>query len=184
MSLTPDHSHLKEEQQWIQAAQRDIRHFEPLYRKYHDTIFRYIFRRTDDEDLAADLCSQTFYKAMTKIKTYVWQGKPLLAWLYTIALNEVKKHYRDQKPVFIIEEDKLLEVDEIRSEWLNLAQEDLVKILNDLDDADIQLIELKYFEELTFKEIAILLEMTESGVKMKLYRLLGRLKDRMEVRHD
>jgi len=184
VSLIPDHSALQQEQSWITAAQKDIRNFEPLYRKYYDTIFRFIFRRTDDEALAADLSSQTFYKAMTKLKSYQWQGKPLVAWLYTIALNEVKKHYRDKKPIFVIEENKILEADEIRDEWLHLAKDDMMRLLDELNDADLQIIELKYFESFTFKEIAIMLEMTESAVKMKLYRLLKRLKERLEVWHD
>jgi RNA polymerase sigma-70 factor (ECF subfamily) len=181
MTNVPDHI---EDQKWITAAKNDIRHFEPLYKKYHGRIFRFIYRRTDDENLADDLCSQTFYKAMVSLPKYEWQGKPFISWLYVIALNEIKKHFRDKKWTFVIEEDKLLEHDEIRDHWLSLSQDKLIPLLNDLKDDDLQLIELKYFESQTFREIAVLLDMSESAVKMKLYRLLNKLRERLEVDHD
>lgn len=60
----------------------------------------------------------------------------------------------------------------------------MITILNELDEEDIRLIELKYFEENTFVEMALLLGMKESAVKMKVYRLLKKLKLRIESYHE
>ncbi|MEP4533737.1 MAG: sigma-70 family RNA polymerase sigma factor [Cyclobacteriaceae bacterium] len=183
MSSLFDHSALEDEKRWITLSQKEIHHFRPLYDKYYQSIFRYIFRRMDNEMLTADLCSQTFLKAMTNIKKFQWAGKPLGAWLYRIAGNEVKKYYRDKKEIFIIEEDKLLETDEFREDWKLMTQEKLIKLLDELSETDMRLIELKYFEGFTFHEISILLEINESTVKMRLYRLLGKLRKKLEVDH-
>ena len=57
------------EQEWeeIQAAQKNLAAFQPLYDRYFENIFRFIFRRTSDETLSADLSSQVFLKAMQKL---------------------------------------------------------------------------------------------------------------------
>jgi RNA polymerase sigma-70 factor (ECF subfamily) len=54
-----------------------------------------------------------------------------------------------------------------------------VQQLDNLKDADLQLIELRFFEHRPFKEIAEILDMTESNAKVKTYRILERLKKRL-----
>lgn len=120
---------------------------------------------------------------MTNIGKFRWTGKPFGAWLFRIAGNEIKKYYRDKKEIFIIEEDKLLEVEGFKEDWKQITQEKLIKLLDELSETDLRLIELKYFEGFTFCDISALLEMKESAVKMKLYRLLNRLKEKLEVSH-
>lgn len=164
-------------------AKKDIQYFKPLYSKYYDPIFRFIYRRTDDEALTADLCSQTFFKALSNIKKFTWQGKSLAPWLFRIAANEIKKHFRDRKEIFVIEEDKLMDTPELRDDWKNINQDKLSRLLNTLNDLEIRLIELKYFEGNTFPEISVILEMKESAVKMRLYRLLHKLKGILERDH-
>ncbi|MEQ8584015.1 MAG: sigma-70 family RNA polymerase sigma factor [Marinoscillum sp.] len=183
MTGSSNHIDLKEEKRWIELSQEDIQNFRPLYERYYASIFRYIFRRTDDEDLTADLCSQTFLKAITNIKKFRWQGKPLASWLFTIAGNEIKKHFRDQKEIFVIEIDKFSELPEFKPEWRHLTQDRMIALLNVLDEKELRIIELKYFEESTFMEMAVILGLKESTIKMKLYRLLKKLKLQLET-HD
>jgi len=56
---------------------------------------------------------------------------------------------------------------------------DLIRELNELDDLELRLLELKFFEEQSFKQISELLEIGESAAKMRLYRLLGKLKRKL-----
>ncbi|MFY0601721.1 MAG: sigma-70 family RNA polymerase sigma factor [Cyclobacteriaceae bacterium] len=174
---------LEEERKWIELSKKEIRNFQPIYERYHGVIYRFIFRRTDDEILTGDLCSQTFYKAMIKIKGYQWQGKPIVAWLYRIALNEVRRHYRDRKPVFLIEEDKIVASPDLRDEWELATKECLTELLGTLKEGDLQVLELKYFEGHTFKEISTILGVKESTIKMKVYRLLSKLKETLSERY-
>lgn len=184
MALPSSHIDLEKEQRLVELSKKDIRHFQPLYQKYYDQVYRYIYRRTDDDALAADLCSQTFLKALSNIRKFTWQGKPLVAWLYTIAGNEVKKHFRNRREIFVIEEDRIEEVAEFKDEWKQLTQDKMIVILNELEEDELRLIELKYFEDNTFAEMALLLDMKESAVKMKVYRLLKKLKLRIEENHE
>ncbi|MCP4460070.1 MAG: sigma-70 family RNA polymerase sigma factor [Cytophagales bacterium] len=174
---------LEQEKIWIEKSKKDIRHFEPLYNKYFDPLFRYFLRRTDDEALAQDLCSATFYKSLDNLKRYQWQGKPFGAWLFKIAGNELKKHFRDRKPVYVIDAEKLSCLD-AEIELIDLDyQEELIAILDELPEKDLRILELKYFENYNFREISELLEIGESAVKMRIYRLLGNLRTLLES-HD
>ena len=85
------------EAEWveIQAAQANPARFRTLYERYYEPIFRFVFRRTEDADLAADLCSQVFLKAMQRLGSYQFRGVPFSAWLFRIATNEVTQYFRD-----------------------------------------------------------------------------------------
>ncbi len=170
---------LEQERVWIEQSKTDIAYFRPLYDKYHDPLHRYFVRRTDDYALAKDLCSSTFFKALDKLHQFTWQGKPFGAWLFKIAANELRKHYRDAKPVYVLELDKMdcapgVDIEEM--DW----QPILIKALDDLPEADLRILELKFFEHQSFKEISALLEISESAAKMRVYRLLSNLRTRME----
>ena len=174
---------LEEELEIIRAAQHDLRHFEPLYHRYFDAIFRYIFRKTDDEEATSDLTSRVFLNAMNSIHRYEYKGFGFGSWLYKIATNEVYRYYRDQKRGLLsLESDKVnqlmtcaeLEDDE---EKLNL----LGKLVDKLKETEIRILELKYFENKSFEEIAFILDLKESTVKMRLYRALNKLKVKYEA---
>ncbi|MEQ8469907.1 MAG: sigma-70 family RNA polymerase sigma factor [Marinoscillum sp.] len=172
---------LKQEQLWIEQSKKSSYAFEPLYNKYYQPIFRYIYRRTDDHDLASDICSQTFFKALSNIRKFEWQGKPLAPWLYRIAANELKKHFRDRKEIFLIEEEKLLATEDLAEDWMRIRQTDNLRIvLGQLTETEVRIIELKYFEEHTFTEMSMILEIKESALKMRLYRLLQKIKQNLD----
>ncbi len=176
---------LQEEWQEIQAAQRNPALFRPLYTRYYEPIFRFLYRRTDDEELTADLCSQVFLKALQRLPAYEFRGVPFSAWLYRIATNEVTQHFRDnsQQRVVSAEESQLGDIaEEIEEEDTELLRQHLTEALGSLNEADMQLIEMRFFEQRPFKDIADILGMTESNAKVKTYRILERLKKKLQVR--
>ncbi len=163
----------------VRAAQQNPRKFRPLYDRYYEQIYRFIFRRCSDEQLAADICSQVFLKALQKIKSYQFKGVPFSAWLYRIASNEVTQHFRtlSKKRVVSIQKEHLKElVSEEYNLDKELQQDKMLEALDQLAPKDLSLIELRFFEQRPFKEIAEILEITESNAKVKTYRILDRLK--------
>ena len=172
------------EAEWleIQAAQQDPALFRPLYQRYFETIFRFIYRRVADEALSSDICSVVFLKALQKIKGYSFQGVPFSSWLYRLASNEVAQHYRQQnkKRIVSIEESQLnsiIDHDEPENRSHQIQQ--MISVLDQLKEKDLILIELRFFEERPFKEIAEIIGITESNAKMKTYRALEKLKKMM-----
>ncbi|MFM9952310.1 MAG: RNA polymerase sigma factor [Saprospiraceae bacterium] len=172
------------EQEWleIQAAQGDPALFRPIYNRYFEQVFRFIHRRTADEDLSADLCSQVFLKAMQRLNEYAFRGVPFSAWLFRIASNEVSQYFRQNKAgrVVSIEEVHIGEVmEEIDEEHNEALRNKLLLVLNELNELDLQLIEMRFFEQMPFKEIADITGMTENNAKVKVYRILERLKKKL-----
>ncbi len=163
----------------IQAAQRQPSLFKPLYNRYYEAIFKFVYRRTNDEHLSADLVAQVFLKAMQKLNKYQFKGVPFSAWLYRIASNQVAQHFRDAKKnrVVSIEQQNLSDLaDEMKTTDNEQLRTLLIRSLEDLKPIDLSLIELRFFEQRPFKEIANLLEITESNAKVKTYRILEKLK--------
>jgi RNA polymerase sigma-70 factor (ECF subfamily) len=177
LSMTEDE--IRKEQLIIERSKKNSKAFGELYEKYFDRIFNFIYRQTGDEDIAGDLCSQTFISVLNNLPRYEFRGVPFSAWLYKIASNEVKKHYRKNKTkqVFSIEEIKVRElVEQYDDGWDEEIIQRLLNFMNDLPTEMLQVLELRFFEDKDFSEIAFILDITESGAKMRTYRALDKLR--------
>ena len=162
-------------------AQRDNRHFGPLYEAYFEQIYRFIFKRLGgDEAASGDLTQHTFIKAMANISKYEDRGLPFSAWLYRIAQNEVNMFFRSQQRNYFVEINErqlsgLLE----ESGETGFTQQDLeqlINVINNLEESHLDLIELRFFQNMSFKEIADIYSITEANAKMRLYRLLEKIR--------
>ena len=174
------------EAEWleVQAAQANPARFRPLYERYYEPIYRFVYRRTSDSDLSADLSSQVFLKALQRLSGYEYRGVPFSAWLFRIASNEVAQHFRDSRNqrTVSVEDHTLVEVAEEMELDEDLWQvEDLIGAMDLLKPSDIEVIELRFFEQRPFKEVAEILGITESNAKVKTYRILERLKKHMST---
>ena len=173
----------------LERSRKNPKAFGELYDKYFDRIFNFVYRQTDDEELTADLCSQTFLIVLKNLDRYEFRGLPFSAWLYRIASNEVNKHYRKQKKskVFSIEELRVRELIEQASEsWDEEIIQRLLNYLKDLPTDMLEVLELRFFEDKDFKEIAFILDISESGAKMRTYRALDRLRKNfnLKIKYD
>lgn len=179
------YTELDKERDIIERSRKDPRAFGELYEIYFDRIFNFIWRQTDDEELAGDLCSQTFINALNSLSRYEFRGVPFSAWLYRIARNEINKHYRKnkRKNVFSIEEVKVRELIERSDEnWDEELVQKLINFMKDLPTDMLQVLELRFFEDKDFKDIAFILDITESGAKMRTYRALDKLRKNFNIK--
>ncbi len=183
MTVNPLYHHtnqrLEEELSWIMRAQKDPESFSPLYKKYHEQIFRYIYQRMDDEELAFDITSQVFMKALNNINKYEYRGVPFSSWLYRIAKSELYQAFRDRKAerTVNIESFHLYEIiEEIDDDYTEEKKKRLFDALAKMKEKDMQLIEMRFFEKRSFKEIGEILEITENNAKVKAFRAIEKLK--------
>ena len=170
---------LQDELDLIKKAQNNPEQFGPLYKKYHEQIFRYIYQRMDDVELAHDITAQVFIKALLNIKKYEYRGVPFSSWLYRIAKSELYQSFRDKKAERTINIDTVNVVaiiDEIESDETEENKKHLLYSLSLLKEKDVQLIELRFFEKRSFKEMGEILELTENNAKVKTFRALEKLK--------
>jgi RNA polymerase sigma-70 factor (ECF subfamily) len=180
---------IRQEYLILERSTKDTKAFGELYEKYFDRIFNFIYRQIDDDEITGDLCSQTFLNALKNAHKFEYRGVPVSAWLYRIASNEVNKHYRKIKrdKVFSIEEIKVRELVEMADEgWDEEVTNKMLEHLKDLPTEMLEVLELRFFEDKDFKEIAFILEITESGAKMRTYRALDRLRKlfNLKIKYD
>lgn len=167
------------EQAEIGDAKKNPEKFGLLYERYYRGVFVFVFRRTGDEQLTADLVSNVFVKAMVGLKKYEPRGFPFSSWLFRIAQNEITSHYRkaDSQRVVSLEKTNLVSIlAELKDEEKTENEKLLLSSIAELDEEGVELIELRYFEQRAFSEVGQILGITENNAKVKLYRVLAQLK--------
>lgn len=168
----------------MNAAKENPRHFNVLYEKYFKSIYVFVYRRTGNEEQAADITSLVFLKALLNIKKYEFKGIPFSGWLFRIAFNEVNMHFRKNKVnrIVSIEQSGILQIAQEAEILDNTEALQLMTIaLKKLDTDDIQLIELRFFEKHSFAEVGEIVGITENNAKVKVYRIIDKLKQLMKL---
>lgn len=171
---------IKREAEIIEQAKADRTAFKPIYESYFPQISAFIYKRLDDKETAFDLAQKTFVKALEKLDKYEFRGLPFSSWLFRIAINELNQFFRDKKKIRTVNIDSS-EVNRLFSDVDDsIYDEDQIQMLKTslkyLSSGDYLMIEMRYFEERPFKEIAQILEITETNAKVKTYRALDKLK--------
>jgi len=183
MMFNSQNMRLEDEIRLIERAKSNPNHFGPLYSKYHDAVFRYVAKRVDEEEIAYDITSGVFVKALTNISKYEYRGIPFASWLFRIAKSELYQSFRDKKAEKTVCLDKVVlgqfleEVEEDNSEEMRAR---LVKAISKLKPAQIELIEMRFFEKRSFREMGEILGLTENNTKVKTFRTLNKLKEILE----
>ena len=171
---------LDEEVLQIKAAIVNPQAFGVLYNKYYLRIFRYVFQRVEDEDTAADVTSVVFSKALFSLSKYQFRGVPFSAWLFRVAQNELNQLFRKnkvQKVVNVPLENLAQIAEDAGEENLEERIESLKKAMKDLSEDELELIEQRYFEDRSYKEISEILDMEENNARVKTFRVIQKLKN-------
>ncbi|MBA4055185.1 MAG: RNA polymerase [Marivirga sp.] len=170
----------QDEESLILKSQADPEAFKPLYEKYFKRIFLFIHHRIGEKALSADITSQVFLKALLNLNKFSFRGLPFSAWLFRIALNECNDFFRKSKRHRLVTMEEGM-VDHLYEELtaetrLEDLRQRLPFILEKLDADELQIIELRFFEQRPFKEVADILGITETYAKVKVYRILDKMK--------
>ena len=152
---------------------------EKIYEEYFETVNKYLFCLTHNNDISEELTQETFYKAVKKINTYKGNCK-MSVWLCQIAKNLWYDECRKNKKVINIEQKYLFNLQslDILEEQVieNDEKIELYKKMQILDDITREVIYLRTTGELSFKEIGIILNKTENWARVTFYRGKNRLK--------
>lgn len=159
--------------------------FTNIFEMYYKRVYNYIQYRVNSHYTTEDLTSQVFEKAMRKIKTYSKNRSPFEVWLFAIARNVVNDYFRNIKNrhLFSLHSIKELVSKEKTPEVIVVAAEtndSLAKALNKLNKRERHIVALKFGATLKNKEIAEILDISESNVGVILYRTMKKLKKEME----
>lgn len=171
-----------EDQMLVAAAQQDIEAAGRLYDKYYSEVLSYIHHCTFDNVVTEDLTSNVFLAAFQNLGQYRWRQIPFRAWLFRIATNEVRMHWRRQRHIKVISlepDGNIRAVGPSAAGTLEAAEEHSLvhKALLELRMKYRTVIILRYFEDKTIAEICEITGRKEGTVKSQLHRGLARLQD-------
>lgn len=151
------------------SQQGDREMFARLYDACVERIYRYVYFRVADDNLAEDITSQVFLKVWGKLDSYQAGGSPFMAWLYRIAHNAVIDHYRTKKVAIPLEEANPIEVshaDEVDERLdLQIKSQHLREALQELTKEQQQVLILKFVSGFSTSEIAQQLGKQQSAVR-------------------
>jgi len=162
------------------ANQRKI--FSSIYDKYVDKIYRFIFIKVSSQEIAEDLCSETFLRGWQVFKERRDIENPP-AFLYQIARNLVIDHYREKGKAKIVSAEYTqitdprtdLEEKAISSSDLDNIRQALAGLKEDYQTVVIW----HYLDDLSVPEIAKILDKSEGAVRVSLHRALKTLKNNL-----
>ena len=169
-----------------QAKEGDPAAFAELYDLYQPAIYRYIFYRVNDVPTAEDLTSEVFVRLVEKIDRFKIQGRPLLAWLYTIARNLITDHHRHAGRALPLSLDgpPVADVDAADPEDAiehSLTQHMLATAITSLTEDQRQVVILKFVEGLDNETVARALGKSVGAVKGLQHRALVALRRVLEA---
>ncbi|MBZ0284598.1 MAG: sigma-70 family RNA polymerase sigma factor [Anaerolineae bacterium] len=174
-----------EEIQVLQRAQRgENEAFAELYRANVQAIFRYVYHRVNDAQLAEDLTGDVFARALKGIADYRDQGKPFVAWLYSIAHARVVDHYRrvERRPQESNLDDEPIPVkSDMDAEIMRKqAAKVLKEAISRLTDEQQQVVILRFVEGYRIEAVAELMGKNANAIKALQHRALRALASRLE----
>ena len=160
------------------AQEGDKQAIGEIYRMHVDVIYRYIWTRVRDDNVAEDLTAQVFLKALEGLPSYRPSGKPFLAWLYRIAYARVVDHWRKQERRVEVPLEESLPAREPRPGELLEAEADWVTAIDlvaQLTDDQQDVVILRFIGEMSLAQVAETLGKTVGATKAIQYRALASL---------
>lgn len=171
---------MSDEQLALAYIDGNNRAFDELLSRNQDRVFTTIMYAVKDEDLANDLFQETFLKVITKLQNGQYSDTGKFSWWLTrIAHNVVIDHFRAQKSCKIVEAPKDNDLSNLRGEAIHnqsreselnneQVMEDVKRLVEALPEAQRDVVNMRFFQELSFKEIA---EQTNVSINTSLGRM-------------
>ena len=151
-----------------------------LFERYHVRLFNFFLRLTGNRQLSEDLTQTVFERLIRYRESYV-DGRPFRAWIYQIARNvridhSVKNRHTTAK---LITSDLMEGTVEPVSRQLEdrEAAQQLHRALHQLSDEQREVIVLTRFQQLKYKEVAQLMNITEGAIKVRVHRAIKELRE-------
>lgn len=162
--------------------------FNELVRRYQDRVYWTVRRFLNDHDNAQDVAQDVFVRAYQNISSFRGDAQ-VFTWLYRIAMNLSLNHLRREKlrGFFRIDdmEDTLTDGDSPSAQQVLESEETstvIRKAIDTLPTKQRQVFLLRYYEELPYEEIAVLLHTSVGGLKANYFHAVRKIEE--QVKHD
>lgn len=154
---------------------------EEIYRNYHDKVKNMIYGKTGDSYLAEDIASIVFLKICEKLDSFDESKASVSTWVYTIANNTLIDYFRTRKVTEEVPEE-ISDLNEIDENLLHEEQlQELADALKKLPERERDILILRYYHNVTLKDIALKMGMSYANVKIVHGKALMKLRGMIDV---
>ena len=157
-----------------------MQNMEEVYKEYFETVKKYLFCLTHNNDIAEELTQETFYKAVKNIHTFKDDCK-ISVWLCKIAKNTWLDSIKKNKNIKDMADNELFEIESLETTdetvISNQGKLELYKKIQKLDEKTRDVIYLRITGDLNFKEIGDIFNKTENWARITFYRGKQKLKE-------
>ena len=169
-----------------QAISGDKQSFATLYRMWVTPIYAYIYVRVSAKQDAEDLTEKVFLKAMKAITSFKHQSS-FATWIYTIARNQIIDFYRTKKlqPIHLDDINQIAQpnIEQETHHHQQNNEKKITTILTKLPQDYAQILKLRFIQNLTIKQTAQTLGITENNVKVRQLRALKKARE-ITINHE
>jgi RNA polymerase sigma-70 factor (ECF subfamily) len=151
--------------------------------KYKAAVYNLAYRMTGQLQETEDLTQEIFFKAYASLKKFDVNRK-FFPWLYAIALNTLRNHLKQKKPVVWYDEENANQKPAVANphnpETMVSQVEAYRRLAEKMQKLPLlqqEAVVLRYYQELSFEDIAEILDVSLSAAKMRVYRGLEKLAD-------
>lgn len=163
----------------MQVVEGNVDALSALFDKYHVQLYNFYYRQNRDAFLSEDLVQNVFERILKYGKSYT-EEFPFKAWIYRIARNVNTDYYRKKR----VKIDDNVEASDVPVATTNVLEtieqreknQKLELALNTLKDDEKQIIHMTRFEYMKYAEVAQIMNLTESAVKVKVHRAIKKLR--------
>ena len=165
-----------DDRRMIEAAQANPARFVDLYDRYVDRVYAFVSSRTNDRSTAEDITAEVFHQAFAHLGEFEWRGVPFIAWLFRMASNAIADRWRQsgregiELPADVPDRRDAAEIE---------RRVIVFQLVDRLPDLQRRVIELRFVEEKSIREIAVELGRSEGAVKQLQLRALDNLRKEM-----
>jgi RNA polymerase sigma-70 factor (ECF subfamily) len=164
----------------LKVKEGDLDKLGLLFERYNQRLYRFFYRMTRRRDISEDLVQGVFERILKYRHSYTNNGS-FATWIFQIARNLQIDHYKSNQNNE--ELGDFIDWDELEGESLESEKEQpekdqlkqLQQALDQLDDTKKQTLVLSRFEGFKYKEIAEIMNCTESAVKVRIFRAINEL---------
>ncbi len=170
----------------IRASRGDPEAFAELYRRHAEELLGYLYRRTFDAEVAADLLAETFAVAFARRGRFRDRGRPGVAWLYGIAAKELAHWHRRRRvelraarrlglEVPVLDDESIARIEALDETAARRAA--VREALTSLPLGEREAVRLRVVCEMAYREVATQLGCSERAARTRVHRGLRRLSD-------
>ena len=163
----------------VEAAQKDTERFGDLYELHFALVYAFVVRRVRNREVAEDLTSEVFHKALANLHRFEWRGVPFGAWLLKIAANAIADQAKRSQRELSVDDPPEISTRPRMEQAQDLAR--LFRLVSELPDDQRRVMVMRFAEEKSIREAAQQLGKSEGAVKQLQFRGLENLRVRLEA---